>query len=371
VKVLICGGGTGGHIFPALAAVSSLKCMGLTGEDFLWIGSAGQIEESLIPRAGLTLDTISAGPIVGVSLPTKIMNASKLAWSLGEANRIVGRFRPNVLLMTGGYVNVPVAIVARLRRIPALIYLPDIEPGLAIKRLSRMAKVVAVTAEASKGFFPKGKVVVTGYPVRDFVREALTLDPAAALDEFELKPGRRTVLVTGGSRGARSINRALIRILPQLLGSFQIIHLSGRLDWPEIEANARELPEEHRAYYRPYPFLHEKMGAAFRSADVVVARAGASMLGECPAFGLPAILVPYPYAWRYQKVNADYLKARGAAVTLVDERLNEELLPTLTELLGNDERLANMSAAARDLSVPDAEDRLAQVIQGLAQRGTR
>jgi UDP-N-acetylglucosamine--N-acetylmuramyl-(pentapeptide) pyrophosphoryl-undecaprenol N-acetylglucosamine transferase len=162
-----------------------------------------------------------------------------------------------------------------------------------------------------------------------------------------------------------------MRILPRLLDSFQIIHLSGRLDWPEVEANAHNLADEQRAYYRPYPFLHERMGAAFRAADVVVARAGASMLGECPAFGLPAILVPYPYAWRYQKVNADYLAARGAAITLVDERLDEELLPILTDLLGDDERLARMSAAARDLNVSDAEDRLAQVIHDLAQRGTR
>lgn len=345
--------------------------MGLTGKDFLWIGSAGQIEESLIPRAGLALETISAGPIVGVSLLTKIMNASKLAWSLGTANRIIGRFKPDVLLMTGGYVNVPVALIARLRRIPALIYLPDIEPGLAIRRLSRLAELVAASADASKGFFPDGKVVVTGYPVRETVREALSLDLAEALANFDLKPGRRTVLVTGGSRGARSINRALMRILPQLLELFQIIHLSGKLDWPEVEANARTLDDEHLAYYRPYPFLHNRMGAAFRSADIAVARAGASMLGECPAFGLPAILVPYPYAWRYQKVNADYLAAQGAAMTLVDERLNEELLPTLTDLLGDDERLARMSAAARNLSVPDAEAHLAQVIHGLAQRGTR
>jgi UDP-N-acetylglucosamine--N-acetylmuramyl-(pentapeptide) pyrophosphoryl-undecaprenol N-acetylglucosamine transferase len=237
--------------------------------------------------------------------------------------------------------------------------------------LSRLADAVAATADASKKFFQDGKVVVTGYPVRESLRQALALDKAAALAEFDLQPGRRTVLVTGGSRGARSINRALMRILPQLLDSFQIIHLSGTLDWAEVEANARELAEDHRAYYRPYPFLHERIGAAFRSADVVVARAGASMLGECPAFGLPAILVPYPYAWRYQKVNADYLAERGAAMTLVDERLTEELLPTLIDLLADDERLARMSAAARNLSVFDAEDRLAQAVRGLAQRGTR
>jgi UDP-N-acetylglucosamine--N-acetylmuramyl-(pentapeptide) pyrophosphoryl-undecaprenol N-acetylglucosamine transferase len=345
--------------------------MGLAAEDFLWVGSAGQIEESLIPRAGLALETISAGPIVGVPLPTKIMNALKLAWSLGTANRIIGRFRPDVLLMTGGYVNVPVAIVARLRRIPALIYLPDIEPGLAIRRLSRLVKVVAATAEASKEFFPASRVIVTGYPLRQTIRQATSLDLAAALAEFDLGPGRRTLLVTGGSRGARSINRALMQILPKLLDSLQVIHLSGTLDWPEVEAKTRELSDEHRAYYRPYPFLHDRMGAAFRSADVVLARGGASMLGECPAFGLPAILVPYPYAWRYQKVNADYMATRGAAMTLVDERLNDQLLPALTDLLADDERLAAMSAASRSLAMPDAEDRLAQVIHGLAQRGTR
>jgi undecaprenyldiphospho-muramoylpentapeptide beta-N-acetylglucosaminyltransferase len=371
VKVLICGGGTGGHIFPALAAVNSLKQMGLREMEFLWVGTAGQIEESLIPRAGLTLETISGGPIVGVSLRSKVMNAAKLAWSLGTANRIIGRFKPNVLLMTGGYVNVPVAIMARLRRVPALIYLPDIEPGLAIRRLSKLVEVVAATAKASEKFFPPGKVVVTGYPVRGILREALNLDPAAALANFDLRPGRRTVLVTGGSRGARSINRALMRILPQLLDKFQIIHLSGTLDWSEVEANSRQLDDEHRAYYRAYPFLHERMGAAFRSADIVVARAGASMLGECPAFGLPAILVPYPHAWRYQKVNADYLATQGAALTLVDERLNDELLPTLTQLLGNQERLARMAEASSRLSVPDAEDRLAQAIRTLAQRGTK
>jgi UDP-N-acetylglucosamine--N-acetylmuramyl-(pentapeptide) pyrophosphoryl-undecaprenol N-acetylglucosamine transferase len=371
VKVLICGGGTGGHIFPALAAVGSLRKLGLTEEDILWVGTSGQIEETLIPRAGLRLETIAAGPIVGVSLPTKIMNAMKLTWSIGSANRILGNFGPDALLMTGGYVNVPVAIAAKLRRIPSLVYLPDIEPGLAIRRLSQLAEAVAATADASKQYFPAGKVIVTGYPVRSTLRDAVVLDSASALAEFDLSPGRSTVLVTGGSRGARSINRALMHILPDLLDSYQVIHLSGTLDWPEVKANASKLDAERSAYYRAYPFLHERMGAAFRSADVVVARAGASMLGECPAFGLPAILVPYPYAWRYQKVNADYLAAQGAALTLNDERLKDELLPTLTDLLADRERLTLMSDASRSLRVPDAEDRLAQLIYSLAQRGTK
>jgi UDP-N-acetylglucosamine--N-acetylmuramyl-(pentapeptide) pyrophosphoryl-undecaprenol N-acetylglucosamine transferase len=147
--------------------------------------------------------------------------------------------------------------------------------------------------------------------------------------------------------------------------------LSGTLDWPEVQANAERLSEEQRTNYRPYPFLHQRMGAAFRSADLVLARAGASMLGECPAFGLPAILAPYPYAWRYQKVNAEYLVERGAAIMLEDERLNDQLLPTLIDVVSDSDRLQRMAVASRSLEIPDAEDRLARAIQGLALRGTK
>ena len=343
----------------------------MAGKNILWIGTSGQIEESLVPKVGLRLETIAAGPIAGVSWPDKLVNAAKMSWSIGTANRIMARFKPNVLLMTGGYVNVPVAIAAKLRRIPALIYLPDIEPGMAIRWLSRLAEAVAATTEASKAYFPAGKVVVTGYPIREQLRQAVKIDRTQALSKFDLLPRRRTLLVTGGSRGARSINRALMGILPELLDTYQVIHLSGTLDWPEVQANAEFLSEEQRTYYRPYPFLHQRMGAAFRSADLVLARAGASMLGECPAFGLPAILVPYPYAWRYQKVNAEYLAERGAAIMLEDEMLVDHLLPTLIEMVNDSDRLERMAVASRKLAIPDAEDRLARVIQDLALRGSK
>jgi UDP-N-acetylglucosamine--N-acetylmuramyl-(pentapeptide) pyrophosphoryl-undecaprenol N-acetylglucosamine transferase len=345
--------------------------MGLAGENILWIGTSGQIEESLVPRANVRLETIAAGPIAGVPWRDKMVNTAKMTWSVRTANRIMAKFKPDVLFMTGGYVNVPVALAARVRRIPALIYLPDIEPGMAISQLSRLAEVVAATTESSKAFFPAGKVVVTGYPIREQLRQAVKIDREQALNKFDLRPSRRTLLVTGGSRGARSINRALMGILPRLLDTYQVIHLSGTLDWPEVLANAETLTDEQRKTYRPYPFLHQRMGAAFRSADLVLARAGASMLGECPAFGLPAILVPYPYAWRYQKVNAEYLVERGAALMLEDERLNDQLLPTLMDMVRDSDRLERMAVASRNLEIPDAEDRLARAIQGLALRGTK
>jgi UDP-N-acetylglucosamine--N-acetylmuramyl-(pentapeptide) pyrophosphoryl-undecaprenol N-acetylglucosamine transferase len=269
--------------------------------------------------------------------------------------------------MTGGYVNAPVAPIAWFQRVPAAIYLPDIEPGMAIRRLSRLAKRVACTAEASKVYFSPGKSIVTGYPVRRELRQASVMELSQALANFELEQGRPTLLVTGGSRGARSINRALMASLPELLAKIQVIHISGTLDWPEVEAHAEKMNPEHRAFYRPYPYLHERMGPAFRAADLVLARAGASMLGECPAFGLPAVLVPYPYAWRYQKVNADYLAQRGAALRLDDETLPEQLLPTILPLLQDTNRLATMSSAARSLDIPDSATRLARLLLDLGR----
>jgi UDP-N-acetylglucosamine--N-acetylmuramyl-(pentapeptide) pyrophosphoryl-undecaprenol N-acetylglucosamine transferase len=153
-----------------------------------------------------------------------------------------------------------------------------------------------------------------------------------------------------------------------LLESIQIIHLSGKLDWPEVEANRTGLTGEQRSFYRAYEYLHDRMGAAYQAADLVVARAGASMLGESPAFGVPTILVPYPYAWRYQKINADYLVSRGAATRLDDNRLTEDLAPTILSLLGNEEKLDDMSHAAKKLDRPDAAEKISSVLIEISKR---
>jgi len=362
MKVLICAGGTGGGIYPALAAASELQNLGLSREEILWIGTHGEMEEKLVPRAGLHLETIAGGAIVGVSPHVRARNAARLVWSVSSAFRLVRRFAPDVMLMTGGYPAIPVTIAAWLQRVPVVIYLPDVEPGKAIRFSLPFARKVACTAEDSLAFVPADKVVVTGYPVRPELRAATRLSQTEALARFDLGLERPTLFVFGGSRGARSINRALMALLPQLLAQIQIIHVSGTLTWPEVESNAATLPAELRAYYRPYPYLHEEMGAAFRAADLVVARAGASMLGECPAFALPSLLVPLTFAWRYQKVNADYLAQRGAAVQLTDEQLPQALLSTVMDLLHDETKLAQMGTAASVLDVPDAAAHLAQLI---------
>ena len=362
MRILVCAGGTGGGIYPALAAATELQALGVGIDDILWIGTKGEMEEKLVPKAGLRLETIPGGPIVGVPLRTRARNAMRLARGIGAASGHVRRFRPDVMFMTGGYMAAPVAVAARRHGVPIVIYLPDVEPGSSIRFAVPMARRIACTTAGSAAFVPKEKMVVTGYPVRPEIRAARSLSRAEALAAFDLTAGRPTLFVFGGSRGARNINRALMASLPQLLAEAQIIHVSGTLTWPEVETNATTLPEALRAYYRPYPYLHEEMGPAFRAADLVLARAGASMLGECPAFGLPAILVPLTFAWRYQKVNADYLTEHGAAVQLIDETLAETLLPTVRSLLFNQYKLSRMATAAAALDKPDAAVDLARVI---------
>lgn len=362
MRVLVCAGGTGGGIYPALAAVTELKALGVAEDNLLWIGAKGEMEESLVRRAGLRLETIPGGPIVGVPLPTRARNALKLARGAAAADGQIRRFRPGVMFMTGGYVAAPVALAARRRGVPIVIYLPDVEPGSTIRLVVPLARRIAATTEGSRAYVPAEKLVVTGYPVRADVRAARALSKMEALATFDLAPGRPTLFVFGGSRGARNINRALMAALPALLAEAQIIHVSGELTWPEVEAHAATLPAELRAFYRPYAYLHEEMGAAFRAADLALARAGASMLGECPAFALPSVLVPLTFAWRYQKVNADYLTERGAAVQLVDETLGETLLPTVRALLFDSDRLSRMAAAAAALDKPHAAADLARLI---------
>ena len=326
------------------------------------------MEAEIVARAGLPFRAIHGAGLhaVGVQLP---LNLLRLGWGFFEALGVVRAYQPDVLLVTGGFISVPVALAAWLNRVPVLVYLPDIEPGLAVRLIGRVARRIAVTVDDSRSYFGGrvGKVVVTGYPTRPGLAKATR---SAAQAHFGLEPGRPVLLVTGGSRGARSLNRAVLAALPDWLADYQVIHISGRLDWPAVEQAQQALPSEQRARYRAFPFLHE-MGQALAAADLVVSRAGASALGEYPLFGLPAILVPYPYAWRYQKVNADYLVRRGAAVLLNDVDLAERLARDVRELLGDPARLASMRTAARAAARPGAAANIVHELAQLAGGGAR
>ncbi len=358
VRLLICAGGTGGGVYPALV---TRQALGKDADPVLWVGSEGGMEEDLVKRAGLPYAAIPAAGVHGVGPRALPGNLVRLARGTIAARRILHSFKPDVLLFTGGYVAAPMALAGR--SIPSLLYVPDIEPGLALKFLARFASRIALTTEESRQYFPpQARTVVTGYPTRP---EMARWQRSEARQHLGLEPDRFTLLVTGGSKGARSINRAVLAALPQILPEMQVVHITGQLDWPEVEAAKCQLPAETAGRYHTMPYLHE-MGAALASADLVISRAGASSLGEYPLFGLPAILVPYPYAWRYQKVNASYLVERGAAVLLQDENMANQLLPTIQLLSRDLQRLQAMRQAMQKLAQPAAAEHLADLVRELS-----
>ena len=342
-------------MYPALTVTEALN---KADHQILWVGSTGGMEENLVQRTGLPYQAIDAAGVHGVSISRLPGNLARLARGYQQSKRILKEFKPDVILFTGGYVAIPMALAGR--SVKTLLYVPDIEPGLALKTLALFADKIAITTPESEHWFKgKEKMTITGYPLREELKNWTKAD---AQDYFKLDPTIPTILFMGGSSGARSINEAVVSILDQLVQNYQVIHLTGLLDWEKVQEATQNVGNRYHAF----PYLHE-MGAALAAADLAVSRAGASTLGEYPFFGLPAILVPYPYAWRYQKVNADYLVEREAAVLLRDEDLQSQLLATIKEVMSNPQQLARMSRNMRSLSQPQAAERIAALLCEMAE----
>jgi UDP-N-acetylglucosamine--N-acetylmuramyl-(pentapeptide) pyrophosphoryl-undecaprenol N-acetylglucosamine transferase len=333
----------------------------------LYLGVAGSVEEDLASRAGVPFQAIESGQVRGMAPWVAASNLLRAGRGARQAGQVIAGFRPNVVFVTGGFVAGPVVLAAWRAHVPVFIYLPDMEPGLAIRRMSRFARSVGVTFPEVARWFPD-KAVVTGYPVRQEIL-ALAGQRDLARQRLDLAADVPVLLVFGGSRGARSINQALAAALPALLPHCQVVHISGALDWPAVEAQAGALSPELRARYHGYPYLHDEMPLALAAADLVIARAGASTLGEFPAVGLPSILAPYPYSGQHQDANANALVRRGAAIKLPDAELSARLASTALDLLQHPDKLAAMSQAAQALAQPGAAAAIAQELCRLAQPG--
>lgn len=353
-------------MYPALAVYQALSAKH-PGVETLWVGGEGGMEAELVNRASIPFRTIPAAGLHGVGLRQLPRNLVQLTRGAFAARRILREFRPDAILFTGGFLAAPLAFAARAstafagRRLPILLYVPDIEPGLALQCLARFADRIAVSAGESQKYF-KRKVVVTGYPVRADLKAWTRQSGRARLKLDDKQP---MLLIFGGSKGARSINQAVTAHLPALLELAQVVHITGELDWRTVQAASARLTNAQMSRYHVFPYLHDEMGAALAAADLAVSRAGASSLGELPLHGLPAVLVPYPFAWRYQKVNADYLAQRGAAVILADEFLQEQLTRLVTDLLQNPSKRRAMQTAMSSLSHPAAADAIANQLMAL------
>ena len=362
MRVVIACGGTGGHIYPALAVAEALRARDRS-TDVLFIGSGG-LESRIIPAAGWPMERVAARQLtrrVSWRAPWAVFVA---VFGTIQAVRHLRAFRPAVVVSTGGYAAAPVGAAAAMLRIPLVLQEQNLHPGVANRLLRRFARVVSVPhASVAQAF--GAKAVVTGVPVG---RGALTGERTRGLQRFGLHAGRTTALVLGGSQGAKSINEAMVEAAPHLANpdALQIVHQTGQAHEAWVRARVAQLGA---LAYVVVGYIDD-VADAYACADLVVCRAGASTLAEVTAHGLPCIVVPYPYAAEgHQEANARLHERAGAAVVLLDRELRGEgLAAILNRLRGDPSTLRAMAASSRELGRPEAAARVAALVTSAAAK---
>jgi UDP-N-acetylglucosamine--N-acetylmuramyl-(pentapeptide) pyrophosphoryl-undecaprenol N-acetylglucosamine transferase len=364
MRIVIAGGGTGGHVIPALAIAQQLKKQ--FAAEVLFIGTARGIETRLVPQAGFPLELIKVGGLKNVSLMTRAKTMFDLPRALWTSGRMLSDFNPDVVIGVGGYASGPAMLGAIRRRIPTLAFEPNVVPGFANRLIARWVSAAAVHFEETCEYFPNCKV--TGVPVRE------------AFFQISAKAGGPpTLLVFGGSQGARAINQAMIESLPGLrerVPGLHIIHQTGQRDYDHVLAAYERLgmTKTGGAPVAPSGEVHkfiDDMPGTFARADLLVCRSGASTVAEITAAGKPAIFVPFPRAADdHQNVNARALERAGAAVVVEESNLGAAyLVDTIAALLGDPRHLRDMSAAAKSLAHPKAVEEIAEIVNRLAEPG--
>src|SRR3984957_8865416 len=344
MRAILAGGGTGGHVIPALAIANELKKS--YGAEVLFIGTARGIENRLVPAAGYPLQLVRVGALKNVSLMTRAKTAFDLPRALWDASRMLNEFAPDVVIGVGGYASGPAMLAAVVKHIPTLAFEPNVVPGFANRMVAKFVSGAAVHFEETAKYFRHAEV--TGVPVRQAF--------------FEIAPKRGgvpTVLVFGGSQGAHAINEALMPCLPVLLREapgIHIIHQTGERDYNDALTAYQRIGESAAGFKFEVSKFIEDMPAAFSRADLVVCRSGASTVAEIAAAGKPAVFVPFPRAADdHQRVNAEALARHGAAVVVEESKLEGVwLAETIAALLQDSNRLQQMSQAARELAHPNA-----------------
>jgi UDP-N-acetylglucosamine--N-acetylmuramyl-(pentapeptide) pyrophosphoryl-undecaprenol N-acetylglucosamine transferase len=391
LRILVTGGGTGGHVSPALAVVQKIRSMADRLERrpvFRYLGSLHGVERELADEAGIEFRGVQTGKLRrarrwwGMINRKNVADLMRVPVGISQAFAEVKRFKPDVVLATGGYVAVPPVIAAALRKVPVLIHEQTVQIGLANQIAAKFASRIALTFEGSALELPvrlRQKAFVTGNPVRAIVFGG---DRARAYERFGFdspitsnKGGLPVIYITGGALGARVINRAVASILPELLKRARVIHQCGRQpegteqDYDVLKSAAESLPEDLKRRYFVTPFVREEIGDIYAICDLVVGRSGAGTVAEICALGKPAVLIPLvPTGGDEQTRNAKRLADIGAAVIIKNADLTGPiLLDTITRLLDDPEKLKSMASASGSLATPNAAEDLADALLGLAR----
>ena len=352
MRAILAGGGTGGHVIPALAIAQELQKQ--YGAEVLFIGTARGIENRLVPSAGFALRLVEVGALKNVSLITRAKTMFDLPRAVWEARRILCEFRPDVVIGVGGYASGPAMLAAILKKIPTLAFEPNLVPGFANRLVARRVSAAAVHFADTARFFPHAEV--TGVPVRQAFFDIAGPAPR----------GNPTLLVFGGSQGAHALNKVLMESVAPLrerLPQLHIVHQTGERDYNDAAVAYAGLGDSIEVF----KFIDDMPGF-FARADLLLCRSGASTVAEVTAAGKPAIFVPFPRAADdHQKRNAEALERAGAAVMLEESRLSRDtLVETVTSLLNDRPRLERMGEAARKLSHPNAARDIATMAATLA-----
>lgn len=375
MRILISGGGTGGHIYPALAVARELRER--YHAELLYLGDVNGLETSIVPGAGLPFAGITAGKLRRYLSLQTFTDLGRIPVGMRQAFEVVAHFRPHAVFTSGGYVSVPAGFAARRYGVPLVMHQQDVSPNLANRLLTPIATRISVSFPESLRHFPKRRTALAGNPVRDEVVRVAGKPSASFKSEFGFDPSSPVLLVTGGSQGARHINQAVAEALPQILPHCQVLHISGEYTYEETRRSAEpyflERPEM-RGRYVLRAYLSTRMPEALAASDIVLCRSGAATLAELAILGRPSILVPLPpgFTGSPQAVNAAMFRQAGAAEVLLDRDLTvNSLIGMLFSLLENAPRRGLMASAARSLGQPHAAAALADAVATLAEARMR
>ncbi|WP_034550723.1 undecaprenyldiphospho-muramoylpentapeptide beta-N-acetylglucosaminyltransferase [Carnobacterium funditum] len=366
MKILLSGGGTGGHIYPALALIKRLKQLDPATE-ILYVGTEKGLESKIVRNANIPFKSIE---IQGFKRSISISNLKTIQLfitSIKKSKKIIKEFRPDVVIGTGGYVCAPVIYAASKLKIPTIIHEQNSVAGVTNKFLARYVTKIAVCFEEAQAEFSKysEKVNYTGNPR---AQEVVGIKPSSILKDYHLVADQPTVLIFGGSRGARSLNQAFLEALPELKNkNYQVLFATGDIHYEAIKEQV-ETQLQNIQSISVVPYI-ENMPEVFANVELVVSRSGATTLAELTALGLPSILIPSPYVTNdHQTRNAESLTKRGAAKMITEKELNgKQLTEAIDELMLHEDARKNMADAAGKLGLPKAADYLIQIIKDITR----